>query len=280
MPTIEPKVLNSEKEQIVPTFNKNEIVKIVNDAIDAGLIDVQQGGGSTETELKKYTVTASDFIVENNRYYATDEFFAILTSKEYYLECDTTLIGGDGHVLYLYPSFTIPETSLILVYATSFSIDESANFSSGLIVSLNTKEVTISDNTFNQVVANPIDADPSDTPLTGVKIGDLNYSIPSGGGGGSSLKFYKHSIETTTVSGWYFDLITNTADLTDSPFYIFAFVVGAAPAGYNAKDVVHISRYYSSSAYRFHLICAKSDHTVEDVILGSAGSFIDTVTEL
>ena len=77
------------------------------------LFDVSGGGGSTEVALKKYTVQASDFTVENNRFYATDEFFAILTSKEYYLECDTTLLGGNGQVLYLYPSISISENLLV-----------------------------------------------------------------------------------------------------------------------------------------------------------------------
>ena len=43
MPNLEPKILNAEKKQIVRDFNRDEVIQIINDGIDNGIIEIPQG---------------------------------------------------------------------------------------------------------------------------------------------------------------------------------------------------------------------------------------------
>lgn len=60
MVTLDPEVNNAQKKQLVADFNKNDIVKIIKDAISAGVIEIPSGGSEvianptlagTESEL-------------------------------------------------------------------------------------------------------------------------------------------------------------------------------------------------------------------------------------
>ena len=69
MPKLEPIVNQEPKDQLVPTFNKKEVVEIVNKGIQEGEIEIPAGG----TKLYKHS-----FVFNRNQ---SDSAFIVIISK-------------------------------------------------------------------------------------------------------------------------------------------------------------------------------------------------------